>query len=159
MRQILDNHNVIERTERVWCCPDCNYETTVIDGTEHPCGSHWGYGSKSSIGPVGARGPLMTDSGETVLRQDVASITPDTGLNTYQGLVTDILWPWKGEWEDGCTVTVYFDSATACRLRESLSGSRGKLVMGDVECSLTIVIKEPRSTSPSTSRRSHSDGI
>ena len=25
------------RTRIVWSCPDCDYETTVIDGTEHSC--------------------------------------------------------------------------------------------------------------------------
>lgn len=115
-------------------------------------------GYPDTDGIAGAPGPLMSASGWTDPRQVVVCTTPENGLNTFQGQIQDISLLWKGDVVVECTLMVSFDSPTGSRLLEKLSIKGGKFDMGDAEYSVTIVIEEAPTTSPSTSPRSRWDG-
>jgi len=93
----------------------------------------WEPGSVRSSGIAGAPGPLMNAMGWTDPRQIVVCTTPDDGLNTFQGRLQGISLLSREEPEGGYILTVYFDSETATRLRESLSGKVGRYGTVDAE--------------------------
>lgn len=103
-------------------------------------------GSASSSGIAGARGPSMDDLAILDRRQIDASTIRGDGSNTFPGLVTDILWRWKGVRAGECILMVSFDSQTSQRLNENLYGSLGFRDTDGVVYSLTIVREEPPST-------------
>lgn len=125
-------------------------------------------GSRSSNGTVGVHGhsdkripaqrtrtwtyaeyralDALEDLGLQGLRQIGVSLTHEDGLNTYQGHASAISSRSKEGREEEFTLTACFDSETATRLRESLSGKDGKHGMEGAEYSLTIVRREPHIT-------------
>jgi len=113
-----------------------------------------GSGSPNSPGTVGAPGRLTHVSEILDPALTDASSTLEDGSNTFQGRASLTSWQSRGVEGGVFTVTVSLDSRTAGRLKESLSGRGGEDVTEDVGFSLTMVREAPRSTSPSTSRRS-----
>jgi len=103
-------------------------------------------GLKPSLGIVGVRGPLMSDSDQLARARIDVSTTPEDGLNTFQGRLVDISSPWSAERVGEFTLTVSFDSRTHRRLLESLYGDPGLLDMDGVECLLTTPTVEPPTT-------------
>jgi len=136
------HHEVLGTTITSWKCPDCDYETYHIDGTEERCIGRSEIGSRHTNGTVGAPGPLMNASGWTDPHQVVVCTIPDPGLNTFQGLLRDTLSQSRGEQVGEFTLMASFDFLTYQRLAAALYGDRGSAAMDDAKCSLTIVIEE-----------------
>jgi len=103
-------------------------------------------GSRDSSGTAGARGRSITGSEIPDLLPTDASTTPDDGLNTFQARLQGISSRLNEGPEEGFILTVYFDSETAGRLRERLSGPVGILATDDAEFYLTTVTVEPSTT-------------
>lgn len=122
-----------------YSCPDCDYETVHPNGKEIRCGGHSGIGSDPSHGIAGARGRLthVSEIVDQVLID--ASTTPDDGLNTFQGHLVGISSPSSEVQGAEFTLMVYFCSLTRQRLKERLSGIRGKNSMDGVRSWDTIV--------------------
>jgi len=78
--------------------------------------------------------------------RNVASRTLADGSNSFQGVVTGILYASKEPLGDEFTLTVYFDSRTGSRLGESLYGRAGSGAMDDVPFTPMTLILEPRTT-------------
>lgn len=100
-------------------------------------------GSTDSRGTVGARGPLTHVSEILGLHRTDVSTTRDDGLNTYQGQCRAISSRSRGARGEGFTLTVYFDSKTSSRLKESLFSRAGKVATGEIEYSsieVTLVL-------------------
>jgi len=127
-------------------CPDCDYTTVYPDGTEIRCGGNSGHGSRTSSGTAGAHGRLTRVSEILDPHQNDASTTPDDGSNTFQGQAWLTSWQSREVQGGVFTLTASFDSRTATRLQESLSGPDGEIVTGEPAFSLTIVRGERPST-------------
>jgi len=115
-------------------------------------------GYTRSNGTVGAPGRLTLVSEILDPLQIDVSSTPDDGLNSYQGELLDISSRLSAGGEVVYTLTVYFDSRTAARLKESRCGSLGNSDTVAVGSSVTMTLEEPPTTSPSTSRKNRLGG-
>ena len=103
-------------------------------------------GSRSSNGIAGAPGPSTPALGTLGrLQIDVSSI-PDGGSNTYQGQLRHISLLWRQDEAAEYMLTVCFDSKTAGRLKENLSGSLGDADMAAAASFPMTVIVEPSTT-------------
>ena len=130
-------------------CPHCGsyyLPDPVRQRLQRDYEKHLESGCQDSSGIAGAPGPL-THVSETLARvlTDV-SITPDDGLNTFQGQLVAISSPWSADSEGEFTLTVFFDSRTHRRLVESLYGDRGIDGTVDVGLSDMTVILAPLTT-------------
>ena len=103
-------------------------------------------GSKPLSGTAGVPGRLTHVSETLALLRSVASSTPEDGLNTFQGRLQGISSRLNAGPEEGYILTVYFDSQTSQRLRESLSGFLGNSGTVPVGSSITMVLEEPPTT-------------
>jgi len=106
----------------------------------------WENGYRPSNGRAGAPSHLMTATERQGLPRIAASTTPDAGSNTFQGRALVTSWPSSEEPGVAFTVTVSFDSETAVRLQENLSGRVGMLATGEPESFLMTLIKEQPTT-------------
>jgi len=113
--------------------------TSLTDPIRHRCGTRWGYGSPSSPGTAGAPGRLTHVS--EILDRDLTdvSITPDNGLNTFQGRAWLTSWQWRAVRGGVFTLTVSLDSETALRLDENRSTAAGYCASEEIVFSLTMV--------------------
>jgi len=99
-------------------------------------------GSANSPGTAGAPGRSTHVSELTAQALTGVSITPDDGLNTFQGRLLAILSRSSEGPEVEFILTASFDSKTAGRLSGGVSGLLGKIVTEGVPCSLMIQIEE-----------------
>lgn len=147
----------------IYQCPDCLWETEVLD-TERVenyrgCGwpredertqatyksQHSDPGFTSSPGPAGP--PLRsTPDSETPDRPPIgASTTRDDGSNSFQGQTSHIFWRLNEVGSAEFTLTACFDSLTTQRLKERVSGARGRIATDGAGSLNMTMLLEPRS--------------